>query len=282
MKTQKDSKDSLGDRMKEYENVYRLYLPKRMPLICRLDGVSWHTLTRKCARPYDEKLVKAMNNVAIALCKRIQDAKFAYIQSDEIQILIFNSDFESQPWFNNNLNKMLSVSAARAASAMTKQSKEVFGKDDLEIEFDCRINPYPIDEVVNVFWWRQMDATRNAISMQAHAVASAKECHGKNSKQLQELIFEKSGINFSKLPTEQKRGRCVVKKKETTIVNVRGVETPIERYKWVVDTEIPIFHENKSYIEKYLYGKDYFEKIKTEYEKLKTLFGDSDETKIET
>lgn len=88
----KIEKDSLGDRMKGYENAYRLYLPKRMPLIMRLDGVAWHTLTRTCKRPYDEKLVNAMNNVAIALCKRIQDAQFAYIQSDEIQILIFNSD----------------------------------------------------------------------------------------------------------------------------------------------------------------------------------------------
>ncbi len=65
---------------------------------------------------------------------------------------------------------------------------------------------------------------------------------------------------------------CVVKKKETSIVSVRGVETPIERFKWMVDNEIPIFHEDKTYIEKYLYGEDYFKKIKAEYEKLKPLF----------
>lgn len=268
----KIQKDSLGDRMKGYEDAYRQYLPKRMPTIYRFDGVAWHTLTKSCAKPYDQKLTNAMNNVAIALCKRIQDAKFAYLQSDEIQILAYNTDFESKPWFNNNLNKMLSVSSARAASVMTKQSKEVFGKEDLEIEFDCRVFPIPIDEVVNVFTWRQQDATRNAISMQARAVASHKECNNKNSKQLQELIFQKAGINFSKLPTEQKRGRCVVKKKETSIVSVRGVETPIERFKWTVDNEIPIFHEDKTYIEKYLYGEDYFEKIKAEYEKLRPLF----------
>jgi len=267
----KIQKDSLGDRMKGYENTYRLYLPKRMPLIMRLDGKAFSQYTRTCERPYDKKLVNALNNVAIALCKEIQGAKLAYLQSDEITILIYETDFESKPWFNNNINKMLSVAAAEASSTMTEESINVFGKIK-KAKFDCRVFPVPLDEVLNQIEFRQQDATRNAISMQARALASHEECKNKNSKQLQELIFQKAGINFSKLPTEQKRGRCVVKKKETSTVSVRGVETPIERSKWTVDTEIPIFHEDKTYIEKYLYGEDYFAKIKAEYEKLRPLF----------
>lgn len=267
----KIQKDSLGDRMKGYENAYRSYLPKRIPLILRLDGKSFSNYTRTCERPYDQKLVNALNSVAIALCKEIQGAKLAYLQSDEITILVYETDFESKPWFNNNINKMLSVSAAIASATMTVESENVFGKIK-PAYFDARIFPVPIDEVLNSITWRQQDATRNAISMQARAVASHKECNNKNSKQLQELMFQKAGINFSKLPTEQKRGRCVLKKKETSVVSVRGVETSVERFKWSVDNEIPIFHEDKTYIEKYLYGEDYFEKIKAEYEKLRPLF----------
>jgi len=31
-------KDDLGDRIKQYEDNYRIYLPNRLPLLIRLDG----------------------------------------------------------------------------------------------------------------------------------------------------------------------------------------------------------------------------------------------------
>ena len=42
------SKDSLGDRMKEYyENVYRIKLTRRTPVIIRLDGKAFHNYTKQ-------------------------------------------------------------------------------------------------------------------------------------------------------------------------------------------------------------------------------------------
>lgn len=37
--------DSLGDRMKGYENIYRYYLTRRVPVVIRLDGKAFHTFT---------------------------------------------------------------------------------------------------------------------------------------------------------------------------------------------------------------------------------------------
>jgi tRNA(His) 5'-end guanylyltransferase len=39
--------DSLGDRMKTYEDIFRNYLPGRLPVIIRVDGKAFHTMTRE-------------------------------------------------------------------------------------------------------------------------------------------------------------------------------------------------------------------------------------------
>ena len=54
----KSSKDTLGDRMKGYENAYRFYLPRRMPVIIRIDGRAFHTFTRGLQKPFDSRFVE--------------------------------------------------------------------------------------------------------------------------------------------------------------------------------------------------------------------------------
>jgi tRNA(His) 5'-end guanylyltransferase len=61
---------------------------------------------------------------------------------------------------------------------------------------------------------------------------------------IQEMLLQEKGINFNDFPTYQKRGSCAVKE----FYNKNGVE----RSKWAVDKEIPVFSQDRSYIEKYL------------------------------
>ena len=63
-------------------------------------------------------------------------------------------------------------------------------------EFDSRVFQIPQkNEVENYFIWRQQDTTRNSILSVAHSLYNQKELSGKNTKLLQDLIFEK-GINL--------------------------------------------------------------------------------------
>ena len=106
-------KDSLGDRMKNYERDSSSKLTDRLPVIMRLDGKAFHTYTRSCDKPFDNKLIDAMNQTAISLCKEIQGAQIAYVQSDEVSILIHGyKKHNSSPWFDNKVQKMVSVGAA--------------------------------------------------------------------------------------------------------------------------------------------------------------------------
>lgn len=252
------SKDNLGDRMKSYyEDAYRIHLPRRMPLIVRYDGKGFHFYTRGCKKPVDHNLVNCMDETAIYVCKNVQGCKIGYIQSDEVSLLITNDDaIDTQSYFDNNLQKIVSVIAALASSYFTSISSRIFGETKLA-QFDARAFILPKEEVNNYFLFRQQDATRNSVQMLARSLYSHKECNNKNNSELQEMCFQK-GINWNDCPTSQKRGRCVVKKiamKEGR--NPKTGETFMaERSEWVVDNEIPIFSQNREYINKYVFDAD--------------------------
>ena len=63
--------DSLGDRMKEYEATTKTFLPRRSYTIIRVDGMAFHTLTRKFKKPFDETFVSAMDETAKYLCELV-------------------------------------------------------------------------------------------------------------------------------------------------------------------------------------------------------------------
>lgn len=246
--------DSLGDRMKEYENISRVYLTKRLPVIIRVDGRAFHTFTRGFERPYDSVLHTAMIKTAAALCKEISGAKLAYVQSDEISVLATNDDsLTTQPWFDNNLQKIVSLSASMATLAFntafqTEVRYHCDGSSDAffpylrginRATFDARAFVLPPNEVCNYFIWRQQDATRNSIQMAAQSLYSHKELQGKNCDELQEMIFQK-GVNWNDYETWMKRGTCIVK----------VLQDGEKHSKWVADLDIPIFTQDREYIEK--------------------------------
>ncbi len=234
MKTDKKSKDTLGDRMKNsYENRTRYYLPRRTYTILRLDQKAGHTYTRGLNKPFDTEYMEDMDSAVIEMMPEIQGAVFAYIQSDEVSILL--TDFEkitTSAWFDGNLQKMTSVAASIMTAAFNRRRLllrnnvtghyELVGSRIPLAYFDCRAFTVPDrTEVMNVFRWRQQDCIRNSVSMVAQANFSHKELHGKSQSDMHEMLHQK-GINWVTDYTEsQKNGRVIVKETyEEPIVNL--------------------------------------------------------------
>ena len=229
--------DSLGDRMKEYENIFRYKLMKKLPVIARIDGRAFHTYTRNCNKPFDVGIINTMWQTAKHLCNIIDGAKIAFVQSDEISILILDTDsIRTESWFDYNIQKLASVISSEATVAFNKHTKI-----DNNATFDCRVFNLSPEEVINYFIWRQQDWTRNSIQMLAQSNFSQKELNGKNNIILQEMLFQK-GINWNDLPYYLKRGTCIIKE---------YYNSPNRSY-WTVDPSTPIFTENRNYINKYI------------------------------
>ncbi|MNV54663.1 tRNAHis guanylyltransferase [compost metagenome] len=238
--------DQFGNRMKAYENVNRVYLPKRMPVIIRVDGRAFHTFTRGLTKPFSDELIHVMLETAKYLCENIQGCKLAYHQSDEISLLLTNyDDVNTESWFDNNIQKIVSNSASLATAKFNQLRQEFFPEKPLAL-FDSRVFVLPKEEVTNYFLWRQQDATKNSVSMVAQANFSQKQLQGLKGPQMQEKLFQEKGINWNNIETWKKRGACVVKKE--VVVKEGAI-----RNRWEIDENIPIFSQDREYIDSLVY-----------------------------
>lgn len=163
--------------MKALEARWTLTLPAHGYKVLRLDGRGFSRWTRKhCEKPFDMNFVDAMDRTAQELCKEIQGARFAYVQSDEISVLITDLDEKAQQWFGGDISKTCSVSASIASNTFNYAVGDRARKLKDTAEFDARVFALPDRlEVMKYFMWRQADAWTNAVNMLASAHFSHKE-----------------------------------------------------------------------------------------------------------
>lgn len=205
--------DDLGDRMKEYEGVEAgRRLMQGLPICVRLDGKCFSSFTRGLARPHDDRLTSLMRETTRYLMTE-SAALAGYTQSDEISLLLYTDEPKSQVFLDRRVQKLTSILAAMATVYFNRRLAEFLPeKADKMPIFDCRVWSVPSkEEAANTFYWREMDATKNSISMAAQSVYSHTQLHGKGSAEKQEMLFQKS-INWNDYPSAFKRGTWLLRR----------------------------------------------------------------------
>ena len=271
--------DALGSRMKQYEAVPKNFLMRKTPAVIRLDGKAFHSFTKGLEKPFDSFLMSVMQKTMLELCREISGCVFGYTQSDEITLVLTDyASAKTGAWFDYNVQKMVSVSASVATLAFNRLWREDIAvlrdttpREEKDYEFadrisvltskcdkalfDARCFSLPKEEVVNCLIWRQKDASRNSVSAVGQANFSAKELHGKNSDDIQEMLWQEKKINWNDFPTACKRGSASYRRHVVT--EMQNPYKPdemilVERNPWVLDTEIPIFSQKRDFVEKWL------------------------------
>lgn len=260
-----DKKDVIGSRMKEfYENIPKNKLMRRCPVAIRIDGRAFHTFTRNLKKPFDDILVKSMQDTMKYLCENIQGCVLGYTQSDEITLILIDyQTLTSSAWFDYEVEKMCSISASMATKAFNKAFRirasacldnmylqwnwddedkkyEKALKKCLEMgaEFDSRCFNIPKEEVTNLIFWRQNDASKNSIQMVGRAYFSHTELKDKNLSQIQDMLHDKYNVNWNDYPIELKRGSSCIKSENG----------------WMIDTCMPILKgDDRNYVDKLIY-----------------------------
>lgn len=225
--------DSMGDRFKEYENVFQLTVPKRVPKILRLDGKAFHTLLKEAEKPYDNNISFCMVEGIKAVMQEIGGiCVFCYTQSDEATFVINDYlDIHTESWFRNRVQKIVSVSASIMSVAFTQAYNRIYDRNKIAV-FDGRLFIVPETEINNAILWRQFDATKNSVQSYARSFFSHKSLHKLTNAQMQEKMMTEKGFNWNDAPTWTKRG-IIVKR---------------EQGKLVVDMEIPQFNVDTKYL----------------------------------
>lgn len=190
--------DDFGNRMKAYEAVETSrQLDASKPIYARIDGRSFSRFTRGMDRPFDARMSRAMIDTTAYLVEQTH-ARIGYTQSDEISLIWLADGESSDTFFSGKVMKLASVLASMAAAKFASVCPD--GYNERLPHFDCRVFQLPDKmEGSNVFLWRAMDARKNAISMAAQSLFSAKQLHGK--RQIDMLgMLDGEGIDFEEYP----------------------------------------------------------------------------------
>lgn len=279
-------RSDLAERMKGYEKRNRYYLQRRMPVILRLDMRAGHSFTKGFKRPFDEVFIKSMQNTAKYLCENIQNCKLSYQQSDEITLLLVDYDkLNTDCFFDYRVDKLCSIVASMATMAFNKFFEKyvdeyrfskwdgaskyedgtwgyiqtLLNAVDKSAMFDARCFNISKEEVTNLVYWRQLDASRNSIQMVGQANFSHKELQNKSCNDIQDMLMIQKGINWNDLPTYQKRGSCCVRNKivlfrDSIMETAQLRDTSKSENEWIIDTDIPIFKgEGREYIDRLVF-----------------------------
>lgn len=282
-------RDDLGTRMKTfYENIPKTRLMRRVPVAIRLDGKAFHTFTRGFQKPFDFVLMDTMQQTMKYLCENIQGCVFGYTQSDEITLILVDyQKFTSDAWFDYEVQKLTSVSASMATMAFNKYFSENVVEYNLTHDplvkrrenlldnyisavekgalFDARCFNIPKEEVTNLIYWRQLEATRNSIQMVGQAHFSHDELQDKTCNMIQDMLMTKYGINWNDFTVPCKRGTACIKVATKVTENIKREPQPFgedrvtttiieERPIWVIDKNMPILKgEDRKYVDDLIY-----------------------------
>jgi tRNA(His) 5'-end guanylyltransferase len=222
-------------------------------VVGRIDGKSFSTLTKGMNQPWDDDLMACMNAAAIAIAEEAQGCKVVYVQSDEINILLMDTDRqETQPWFGYETRKLCSIAAATATAAFCVEYSQRFPERWAALiesqgygrlpRFDARFWNLPEHEVPNYFIWRQKDAIRNSKQMLGRAYFSHSQLNGKSSNEIVEMVLKEHGVNWLDFEFKYTIGSTYLRKEVTETVTWKDRKTgeemskEVQRKSWLEDS----------------------------------------------
>lgn len=245
--------ETLGDRMKGYESLEagRRLMP-RLPAAARIDGRSFSAFTRDLQRPYDERLSRLMIETTRALVRETS-ARIGYTQSDEITLLFYADEPDGAIYFDGRVHKMVSQLAAQATAVFNHllpqylPEKAALSSPLSLPTFDCRVWALPsLAEATNVLLWRELDATKNSISMAARALYPHESLLNKHGGELQEMLFAK-GVNWNGYPAFFKRGTYLQRRLVRRRFTADELEVLPERHHARLNPDLEV--ERAAYVE---------------------------------
>ena len=251
--------ETLKEKCQELRAKYDVSMPKKTYAMAMIDGKNFSRLIKnKYEKPFDDKFINMMNEVAIYVCKNVQGCKFAYTQSDEITFVL--TDFENEEtsaYFDYRLCKMLSIIPSLATAKFnqlvalnlldtpcsTEDMKQIIKHMSLA-QFDCKVwNTDNFNDVFAYFLWRQIDCVRNSKQQAAQTYLSHKELLGKHTDEQVQMLLEKKGIDWNEYSDDKKYGRFIYKEQVEKEIPNSNEETCI-RNVWLAHDAFPLFDEN--------------------------------------
>lgn len=232
---------TLKDRMLYYRSLTDYKVMPNCYTLVMLDGRSFSKMVKnKFELPFDDNFIDMMNETAKYICKKIQGALFAYVQSDEISILL--SD-KGDTFFGGRLNKMQSIIASMAASKFNQLMMLYNLKNGIEpndpmkivestnlVDFDCKVWNVPtFNDAIAWFIYRQLDCIRNSKQQATQTYLSFEQLLNQDTDKQITLLKVNKGIDWeTEYDDGKKFGRFIYKEITPMRVYVEKLDKEIK------------------------------------------------------
>lgn len=231
--------NNLEDKCQYYRGLTDYRIQGNNNILVMLDGKNFSTLIKNnFKKPFDDDFIDMMNKTAKFLCNSVQGVKFAYVQSDEISLLITDYDTsETDTPFGGRICKLQSILASLATSEFNKWftlnkwykycvSENKFSDDarisisevdefitDMKMaQFDCKVWTVPNqNDAYAWFLYRQLDCIKNSKQQTAQTYLPHKELLNHDADEQIKMTFEKVGVDWNSFIPDYKFGRFVYK-----------------------------------------------------------------------
>lgn len=252
---------SLKERMKSLQAARDYRLDKDSYILCHLDGRAFSKMIKKRFNlPFDDEFMHMMDETAMYVCENVQGAKLAYVQSDEISVVITSFKYDGEEFincssfFDYRLCKLQSIIASLATAKFNQLYTLWMINEDSDksirqqineiplIQFDCKC--WDVKTYEDMFAWfkfRQNDCIRNSKQQFAQAYCSHKDLLNKNSDEQILYCKLKTGNDWNALNGQYKYGRLVYRTTyPTQTINPKtGEKVNVIRSQyssWIVDS----------------------------------------------
>ncbi|WWD07258.1 hypothetical protein V865_005355 [Kwoniella europaea PYCC6329] len=223
----------------EYVRNYELPDPL-MPgtfIVVRIDGRGFHKFsdTHAFEKPNDKRALDLMDKAAKTVLDEYKDVIMAFGESDEYSFLLKRNT----KLYNRRRSKISSSIVSLFTSAYVFHWLSYFPNNPLRYppSFDSRVIVYPGEkEVRDYFAWRQADTHINnlyntafwALVKDGQSTTQAnKTLQGTDSKDKNEILFSKYGINYNNLPEQYRKGSICVRR-PTIVIDDQQQQQQIE------------------------------------------------------
>ena len=240
----------LKDRVESYQEQSEYKLLNKLPVIISVNGRSFSKITSLLDKPYTSSFAECMWATTLKLCSEIEGAIFAYQYNDEIVIVLRNDQsLETEPWLDNKVQKISSISASIATLYFNKYSVDANLNLLENPQFYSKVFTVPnISEAINTIVYKQQQNFHTSIQLSCfyellkkHDKMSIKEMmQGLSFDEKVELLQQECGVDFNHYPSFFRRGVACYK-----IPKVIG---DAMKNKWTINGELPIFTKDQSFL----------------------------------
>lgn len=250
----------LEQNMRRYEDTAKSRLLEHVPVVIRVDGRAFKNYTKGFVTPFDTVFRTAMRNTMIALCANVPNCVLGYTFSDEISLILVQKTYHTAPWFDNEVEKLVSNVAsmttlffnrefAKAVSDAPAAGLKRYEDKLWRATFDARAFNLPESQVELYLYWRQMDCIRNAISQAARALPGMNHSvmKGQDLAALK-MMLAGGGTPWESFSNYDRFGTFATKQKETFERVENGSVVKFARDKWAFREESPELSKDRDFL----------------------------------